>query len=232
MSETSTAQIITTTTEAGAKAANPMVSALLPLVVDIAVPLGVYYAAHSVFGVSLVGSLIVSSVVPAVRTVYGLARKREFNGMAALMLVVNLVGLLTAFLTGDPRLMIAKDGLLSSAIGAGILVSALRGEPLMAAGLRPFLTRGDARLEAAWERLAAGSAAGSAAFAKAARRHSLIWGGALLLECAARVVGAYTLPLSTMAWLPTVFLIGAIVLASMVSDSATEQLKKLAADEA
>lgn len=232
MSETSTVRSATTTTTATAKAGNPMVTALLPLAVDVAVPLGVYYAAHSVFGVSLVGSLIVSSVVPAVRTLHGLLRNREFNGMAGLMLAVNLVGLLTTLLTGDPRLMIAKDGLVSSAVGAGILVCALRGKPLMAAGLRPFLTRGEARPEAAWERLAAGSAAGATVFATLTRRHSLIWGGALLLECAARVAGAYTLPLTTMVWLPTVFLIGAIGLAGVVSGPYTERLKKLVADEA
>lgn len=231
MSETSTLQPSTTaaaTAATAAKAGNPLVTALLPLAVDVAVPLGVYYAAHSVLGMSMVGALMVSSLLPAVRTVHGLVRDRRVNGLAGLMLVVNLVGLLATFLTGDPRLMIAKDGLVSSAIGGGILVSALRGNPLMAAGLRPFLTRGDARLEAAWERLAAGSPA----FAKATRRHSLIWGAALLLECAARVVGAYTLPLATMVWLPTVFLVGAIALAGLVSGPSAELLKKMLADQA
>lgn len=144
------------------------------------------------------------------------------------MLLVNVAGIVTTFLTGDPRLMIAKDGLVSSAIGIGILFSALRGRPLMAVGLRPFLTGGKPAREAAWDRLWVESAQ----FRRYALRHSVIWGGALMLECVARVVGAYTLPLTTMVWLPTVFLIGAIGLASVVSGPCTERMKKLITEQA
>ncbi|TQF04222.1 hypothetical protein E6W39_20815 [Kitasatospora acidiphila] len=219
------------------KTRNPLVDGLLPLAVDVVVPLGTYYAARA-FGVGMVPALVISSVVPAVRTVYGLVRSRRAGagsksgaGLAPLILVVNVVGLVTTFITGDPRLMIAKDGLVSSAIGIGILVSVLRGRPAMSAGLRPFLTRGDAAREAAWEALRTGSGqvatAGSAEFRRSALAHSVVWGAALVLECAARVVGAYTLPLATMAWLPTVLLIGAIGVASMVSGPYTERMKKL-----
>jgi hypothetical protein len=144
---------------------------------------------------------------------------------------VNVVGLVTTFITGDPRLMIAKDGLVSSAIGIGILVSVVRGRPVMSAGLRPFLTKGEATREAAWEALRAGSAAvgvpGSAAFRRSELAYSVVWGAALVLECLTRVVGAYTLPLATMAWLPTVLLIGAIGVASVASGPFTERMKKL-----
>jgi hypothetical protein len=229
----STAELPTGST----KTRNPMVEALLPLVVDVAVPLGAYYAARQC-GVGLVPALIVSSVVPAVRTVYQLLRSRRAGAgsrtggsLAPLVLAVNVVGLLATFITGDPRLMIAKDGLVSSAIGIGIVVSVMRGRPAMSSGLRPFLTKGEAAREAAWEamRTGAGQVAtpGSAAFQKAERAHSLIWGALLVLECLARVVGAYTLPLATMAWLPTVLLIGAIGVASFASGPFTERMKKL-----
>ncbi|WP_246213488.1 VC0807 family protein [Kitasatospora viridis] len=218
---------------AAVKARNPLVEALLPLVVDVALPLAAYYAARG-FGVGLVPALIVSSVIPAVRTIYGLLRSGKVNAFAALILGVNVVGLLTTFITGDPRLMIAKDGLVSSSIGIGILLSVLRGRPMMSVGLRPFLTKGDAAREAAFEALGHGSAglaaAGSAAFRRAERVFSLVWGLALVLECAARVVGAYTLPLATMAWLPTVLLIGAIWLASMVTGPSTQRMKQLIAE--
>ena len=60
-----------------------------------------------------------------------------------------------------------------------------------------------------------------------------MWGVALLVECVARVVGAYTIPVDTMVWLGTVFLIGAIVLAMVVSGGlATEPMEQLVRDEA
>ncbi len=46
---------------------------------------------------------------------------------------------------------------------------------------------------------------------------STIWGLALQAGCAARLVGAYTLPVTTMVWLNTVFTIGAITLATVVT---------------
>jgi hypothetical protein len=202
--------------------------ALAPLAVDVAVPLAVYYLAHKAAGLDLVTSLALSSVVPAVRTVTGAVRNRTLNGLAALMLAVNAAGIALGFVSGDPRLMIAKDAGISSVIGLTILVSAFGARPLMSAGLKPFLTRGDAVREAAWERLASGSAR----FRGLERRFSTVWGLALLAECAARVAGAYTVPVETMAWLGTVMLVGAIGAGAMASGGASEPMKAMLDAEA
>ncbi|WP_083974942.1 VC0807 family protein [Kitasatospora mediocidica] len=203
--------------------ANPLVVALWPLAVDIVVPLAVYYLAHSVAGLGLVASLTLSSVVPAVRTLAGLLRERSVNGLAALMLVVNVVGIALSALAGDPRLMIAKDGAVSSVIGFSILWSAFGARPLMSAGLKPFLTRGEATLAASWDRLAERSTA----FRRAERGFSAVWGIALVADCALRIVLAYTVPVATMAWLSTVLLIGAIGVASVASGPFSERMKSL-----
>ncbi|MFF8725750.1 VC0807 family protein [Streptomyces sp. NPDC015171] len=172
-----------------------------PLLVDVAVPLGAYYLFKDAFGLSTFSALAWSSVVPAARTVWSLVKERTVNGLAGLILVVNVVSLVLSFVSGDPRLMLAKDGAVSSTVAIGVLVSVALGKPMMSAGMKPFLIKGDAAREAAWERLASGAAAGSAAFLRKERLFSLVWGGALLLECVARVVGAYTVPVDTMVWL-------------------------------
>jgi hypothetical protein len=188
--------------------------ALKPLAIDVAVPLGTYYAAHGLLGLGLVASLTLGSAVPAVRTVASLLRNRSVNGLALLMLVVNLAGIALSTLTGDPRLMLAKDGAVSSVIGAAIIASALAGRPLMTAGMRPFVVRGQAARAAAWDRLAAGSVS----FRRQERAFSLVWGTVLVAECAARVVGAYTVPVETMVWLGTVFLLAALGLGVLVGN--------------
>ncbi len=81
----------------------------------------------------------------------------------------------------------------------------------MTAGMKPFLIKGDAAKSAAWDRLAAGSPR----FRKAERTFSLVC-VALLAECVARIVGAYTLPVDTMVWLGTVVMLGAIAVAILV----------------
>ncbi|MFI1169658.1 VC0807 family protein [Streptomyces sp. NPDC020801] len=185
---------------------------LAPLLVDVAVPVGGYYLLKNGFGMSTLAALGWSSVVPAVRTGWGAVKERKVNALAALILFVNVVGLLLSLVSGDPRLMLAKDSGVSSAIGVGILVSVALGRPMMTAAMKPWLVKGDAAREAAWARLVAGSAG----FRRAEKVFSLVWGVVLLAECVVRVVGAYTLPVDTMVWLGTVIMVVAMALGFFV----------------
>ncbi|MGW2422122.1 VC0807 family protein [Streptomyces sp. NPDC001709] len=203
-----------------------------PLLLDVAVPLGSYYLFKDAFGLSTFAALVWSSVVPAVRTLWSLVKERKTNGLAGLILAVNVVSLLLSFVSGDPRLMLAKDSGVSSTVAVGILVSVWLGKPMMTAGMKPFLVEGDAAKEAAWERLVSGEAAGSAGFLRKEKAFSVVWGLALLAECVGRVVGAYTIPVDTMVWLGTVFVIGAIVIGMVVGGGlAVVPMKKMLAAE-
>ncbi|WP_329219948.1 hypothetical protein OG352_25140 [Streptomyces sp. NBC_01485] len=191
-------------------------NAFAPLLMDVAVPLGSYYLFKGAFGMSTFAALAWSSLVPAVRTGWSAVRERTANGLAGLILVVNVVGLVLSFVSGDPRLMLAKDSGVSSTVGIGILVSVVLGRPMMTAGLKPFLVKGDAVKEAAWGRLESGAAAASADFRRRERAFSLVWGVVLLAECVLRVVGAYTVPVDTMVWLGSVVMVVAIGLGILV----------------
>ncbi|MEU8984515.1 VC0807 family protein [Streptomyces sp. NPDC048309] len=199
-----------TTTATETAATRP---SFLPLILDVAVPVGSYYLLKDAFGMSTMAALGWSSVVPAVRTAWSAVKERKVNALAGLILFVNVVGLLLSLVAGDPRLMLAKDSGVSSAIGIGILVSVKLGRPMMTAGMKPFLIKGDAAKSAAWDRLVAGSPR----FRKAERVFSLVWGVVLLGECVLRIVGAYTLPIDTMVWLGTVVMIGSMAVAFLVS---------------
>jgi hypothetical protein len=187
-------------------------NAFAPLIVDVALPLGSYYLFKNAFGTSTFAALAWSSVVPAVRTAWSAVKERKTNGLALLILVVNVVGLMLSFVSGDPRLMLVKDSGVSSTVGIGILVSVALGKPMMTAGLKPFLVKGDAVREAAWERLLSGSSA----FRRSERVFSLVWGVVLLGECVVRIVGTYTLPVDTMVWLGSVIMIVAMALGMLV----------------
>ncbi|MFJ8470331.1 VC0807 family protein [Kitasatospora sp. NPDC094011] len=216
---------------ADGKEPNPLASGLRPLALDVAAPLVGYYLLHSACGLSEFAALAWSSVFPAARTVLGLLGERKLNLWAALMLTVNLAGLALTFVTGDARMMIAKDGGLSGTVALAVLVSAAIGRPVMTSVLMPFLTKGKQDRAAAWQRLVEGRADASKAFRRHERVFSAIWGTALLGECTARVVGAFTLPVSTMAWLSTVFMLGAIVAGSMLGQIAADPMEKLLAAE-
>ncbi len=57
---------------------------------------------------------------------------------------------------------------------------------------------------------------------------SAIWGLLLLAECAARLIGACTLPVTTMVWLSTVLTLGAIGLGVMIGGAAARPIEKMA----
>ncbi|MER6303781.1 VC0807 family protein [Kitasatospora sp. NPDC001539] len=202
---------------------NPVTAVLRPLVVDVGIPLAVSYLLHSVLGLSQIVSLALSSVVPVVRTVASLVSRRSVNGMAGLMLLVNTAGIGLSLVSGDARLAVAKDGALSSVVGIAMVCSAFTGRPMVSAALKPVLTKGEPVRIAAWDRLSAGSAR----FRRAERGFTLAWGLSLVGECAARVVGAYTLPVSTMAWLSTVFLLGAFAVAFVAGAPFHNRIEKL-----
>lgn len=201
---------------------------LRPLAVDVGVPLGTYYLLHAGLGLSLWLSLALSSVVPAIRSASAMIGERQVNLLAALMLAVNGAGIAVSFASGDPRALIAKDSLVSSVIAIAILGSVLARRPLMSAGLKPYLTKGSGPRTAAWDRLTAGSRR----FRRLELAFSLIWGVALLTECAARLIGAFTLPVTTMAWLGTTFALSAIGLAVLVGGIAAAPMQKLIDAEA
>ncbi|MCX4535018.1 hypothetical protein OHA79_18520 [Streptomyces sp. NBC_00841] len=209
---TATAPVADAPVAAPSAPRSALLNNVLPLLVDVGVPLVSYYALKAA-GTGTFAALAWSSVVPVVRTVWGVARRRRFNGLAALMVTVNVVGLLTSLMVGDPRLMLAKDSGVSSIIGLVVLVTAWRGQPMMSAAVRPWLVKGEAAKDTAWQRLSAESAA----FRRAEARFSAVWGAALLGECVVRTVGAYTVPVETMVWLGTVIMVATMVLAFLVS---------------
>jgi hypothetical protein len=200
-----------------------LATALRPLAIDVGVPLGTYYLLHGAFGLSVWLSLALSSVGPAIRAVIGIATERKLNGLAVLMVAVNLAGIVVSFLTGDPRAMIAKDSLVSSVIALAILASVAARRPLMSAGLKPFMTKGRPERAAAWDRLSAGCGR----FRRLELLFSAIWGFALLADCIARLVGAYTLPVTTMVWLSTVMVLGAVGLGIVAGGPAARSIEKM-----
>ncbi|WP_226872472.1 VC0807 family protein [Microbispora sitophila] len=207
---------MTQTLTAPARAAQPqrgnLRKMLMPLALDVAAPMACYYLLHGAFGMSEVTALAVSGVIPAVRVVAGIVRDRTLNGLAGLTLAVNVAGIALSFVTGDARMMIAKDSALSGVISLFMMLTAFTARPVMTPGMRAFITRGNAVREAAWERLAS-----SARFRRAERRFTGIWGGAMLADCVARLIGAFTLPVSTMVWLSNVLLIAALVVGLLVA---------------
>jgi len=200
-----------------------LAAAVRPLLLDVGIPVGTYYLLRNAFGVSLWLSLALCSIGPAVRAIAGLVAERKLNLLAVLMLAVNLTAIAASFPTGDPRAMIAKDSIVSSVIAFAILGSVVLRRPLMSAGLKPVMTRGEPLRTAAWDRLSTASPR----FRRLELLFSTIWGLTALTDCAARLAGAYTLPVTTMVWLSTVMTLSAIAVAMVAGGAAASPIQKM-----
>ena len=207
----------------GATAQAQLLRALRPIAIDVGLPLGSYYLLRDALGVSIWMALTLSSIGPAARTCYAMLAEHAINTLAALMLAVNVAGIVVSLITGDPRDMIAKDSLVSSVFAIAILASVLAHRPLMSAGLKPYVTRGAPDRTAAWDRMAATSPR----FRRFESLYSSIWGAALLGECVARLIGAYMLPVATMVWLGGVMTLGAIGLAICLGGVAVAPIERM-----
>ena len=86
------------------KPKNPAVTALRPLIVDGAIPLGSYYLMRH-FGVGIVPALALSSIFPAVDTIIGLVKEAAVSSTIGIALLVSAFAgrpLMTAGLKPPP----------------------------------------------------------------------------------------------------------------------------------
>jgi hypothetical protein len=166
----------------------------LPLVLDVGVPLGSYYLMRH-FGVPLVTALAISGLVPAVRVVWSMIRERTADGLAVGVLVLTVVSIPVAFITGSAKLLLAKESLGTGTLGVWLIISAILARPAMANGIRAFLARTEGSA-AAWDELTTGSAE----FRACLKAATVVWGVGFVIECLSRIALVVVLPVNTAVW--------------------------------
>ncbi|WP_433557753.1 VC0807 family protein [Pseudonocardia xinjiangensis] len=165
---------------------NPTLVMVRGLAWDVGLPVAAYYALHLAGATDWV-ALLAASGIAAARTVWGAVRHRTLNQFAVLMLLVYGIGLLLAFVSGDPKALLLKSSLVTAAVGAVFLVTAiLGGRPLTLAAAQSFLP---ARAEALSERYRS-----EPHVRRGFRLTSAVWGVGLLAEAVLRIPLVVLLP--------------------------------------
>lgn len=161
----------------------------LVLLVDMALPVGLYYGLRSV-GVGTYPALLVSALVPLLSAVVQFLRERRLDAMAVFVAVVILVGLAASLISGSARFVLAKDGWVTGAAGLWFLATVRARRPLAFVGARPLLEgrfRSDGTSwDVLWEEFPK--------FRRIWRVSTAIWGVAMIVDGLLRVLMAYTLP--------------------------------------
>lgn len=165
-----------------------MLRGLLPtLVFDIVAPLVTYYALRGA-GLGVVAAYLLSGVWPVAKVLVGIAAKRRVDVFGLIVIMFIVFGVAIALVSGDPRVVVARDSLLTGGFGVALLVSLLFPRPLLFYVGRTFATDGSEAGMARWDGLWQ-----YPSFRRSQIQITAMWGIAYTLEAVARVVMVYTM---------------------------------------
>ncbi|NWJ74554.1 hypothetical protein HX744_29225 [Pseudonocardia sp. ICBG1122] len=155
---------------------------------DVVAPLMLFYGLRAV-GVAAGPALLAGAAVPAARALWVLLRHRRVEWFALLVLVLCVASAATALLGGDPRALLAREALVTAALGAVLLASVPSQRPVLFTIGRLTLAQAGHGTDG-WDR----RWAGSARFRGIWRWLTAGWAAGLFLDAGLRVLAAYTLP--------------------------------------
>jgi hypothetical protein len=164
---------------------------LAPPLIDLVIPLLVFYFLRQA-GVGVVGATLAGAVIPTARTVYAVAKAKKVDWMAIFMLSALTVGTIASLLMDSPRMLLAKDGVITALLGFWMLGTVFAGKPLLLS-----IGRGIAEAKR-------GNGGGEVwasrwntepRFRTGLRLITAVWGAGLVLDAVIRVLIAFTLPL-------------------------------------
>jgi hypothetical protein len=171
-----------------------VISAVLGLII----PLALYYALRAL-GLSVFIALLVGALVPVVGLVVSLARGRRPDAVWGFWSILAVIALGVSLIGGDVRFLLARDALVTGAVGTWFLVSAWTHRPLALVLSRPVLELLHRYPTGRWDHLWRDEPR----FRTIWRRASVGFGIGTLLDAASRVVMAYTLPVDLVPALST-----------------------------
>ncbi|GAA4545374.1 VC0807 family protein [Amycolatopsis samaneae] len=174
----------------GTSLARTMISTLF---LDIGLSVLAYYVAE-LLGASTYVSLLAGTVVAGVRTIWVAVAQRRVDPLSLTLMLLFGAGLGLSFLSGDPRLLLAKESATTFVAGALLVGSCLIRRPLAYYAARRF-----ARSAGGDERDEFEATAQGAAMRRRWYRVSLVWGGVLLADAVLRIGVVYALPLGVAA---------------------------------
>jgi hypothetical protein len=175
--------------------------ALRALVLDMVAPIAIYYGVRGLGG-SIWLALIAGGVVPAAGVLFGLATRRGADAMGFLVLAALGASAAFSVVTGSPRALLARDGLLTGAWAAYMYLSLLARRPATFVISRPLLEgrRVFDQSSRRWVRPAARTWddlwADVPQFRHIWTVCTVIWGTAILADAIIRITMAYTLPVN------------------------------------
>ncbi|SDR99459.1 VC0807 family protein [Microlunatus soli] len=179
---------------------------IMKLLPDIAVPAVIYFLLRAV-DIAPAYALLAAAVYSIGRVGYVAIRRHRLNLVGCLVGAGVLIGGLLTLITGDPRFLMARESVVSGALGLILLVSWAIRRPAIFALVRTMNSdRPEAvgRLDQLWD--------GRPDFRHAMMVMTAVWGCVALAESVLRIVLVYLLPLDVMAAVSVALQLGSTAL--------------------
>lgn len=179
-----------------------VISLLWDIALNTTIPAACYFLAKRFLSPSEMTGLIGATLFPMLKSGYELARRRELDPVAVLVLLGVLASILALLVGGDSSLLLIRESFFTGAFGVACLLSLALPRPLMFFFGRYFMAGKDPQKRNAfnekWQH---------PVVRRAHRLITAVWGLVYLGEFAIRVVLVYTLP-APIVLTVTPFLIG------------------------
>ncbi|MEV5963101.1 VC0807 family protein [Kribbella sp. NPDC051952] len=179
---------------------------LAGLLWDVGLPAVAYYGGRAL-GYDVLPALAAGAVAALLRVAFVAVVRRRLNGIGLIIGATFALLLVVSLFTGDPRVLLARESVLSGAGGLLLVGSCLIGKPLIYTAARK-LNAGKAELLAQWDELWRTQPQ----FRRRFTTLSAVMGGILLADAIVRVVLICLLPVDTMANLSPALHFGALAL--------------------
>jgi intracellular septation protein A len=165
------------------------------------------YFVFRIAGFDETTSLVGGTIIASLRLAYVIIKHRRLDGLALFMIAVLVLGLALSAVTGDVRLLAAKDSLTTAFVGIVFIVTTVVGRPVMYLISRHFRAP-DSASQRRWDELWAAEPE----FRRMYVVGSLGWGTAMLAEAVLRMVLVYIWPIDVIIAVSTPAQLGLIAL--------------------
>jgi hypothetical protein len=169
------------------------------LLIEVVAPLALFYGLRAL-GVNQFLALLLGAAVSAINAAHTIVTQRRVGGVTMFVLGTMAFTVVMSFITGDPRVLLIRNGWGFAAMGVGMLLTLFARRPFLYEAARIVFDEDKQQTWAQnWERFPP-------------FRHLLwvcsgAWGGACLIDAGLRVLMAFTLPIDLVPVLDNVLLV-------------------------
>ena len=155
---------------------------ILSLVINGAIPFLIYWLLTHSTSISPFLALIASGIPSLIESLTGVIRRRRIDLLAGIVLTAIGVGLIITVLGGDPKIYLIRESFFTVTFGLAFLISLVLPRPIMFYVARHFASGNDPANVARFNQ-----SWQDADFRHAMRVMSAVWGFGLLLEAVIRI---------------------------------------------